>query len=63
MCWRILVPHNLLSYDFINLILSDIQILSFGPNQNSNLKCFIDKQRIMGLFVVMKVTLIKTPLL
>lgn len=48
MCWRILVPHNLLFYDFINLILSDIQILSFGPNQNSNLNCFIDEQKDHG---------------
>lgn len=48
MCWRILVPHNHLFYDFINLILSDIQILSFGPNRNSNLKCFIDEQKDHG---------------
>lgn len=48
MCWRILVPHNHLFYDFTNLILSDIQILSFGPNQNSNLKCFIDEQKDHG---------------
>lgn len=48
MCWRVLVPQNLLFYDFINLILSDITDIELCPNQNSNLKCFIDEQKDHG---------------
>lgn len=40
MCWRILGPDNLLSYDFISLILRDITDIELIPNQKFKFKMF-----------------------
>lgn len=54
MCWRVLVHHHLLSYDFVNLMLSDTTDIELCPNQNSNVKCFTDEKKVLRLIFCSK---------